>query len=236
MYRIKLNNFEGPFDLLLFFIKRDELDIYDIPIAKITKEFLDYVHLMQMLDLEVASEFIVMAATLMQIKVRMLLPKSPLAEEEEEDPRAELVRRLLEYKRYKEAAEEFYGMETEQRKIYYREFFKANPVVHAPEENGLLRDVTLFHLIAAFKHAVENMSKQTLHSVQRINVSVEEQSAYIMNYLQERNRCTFLELVMDMTEKIRVIVTFLSLLELMKNHYLTVRLSDSMNNFWIHKR
>src|SRR2546422_5388211 len=104
MYRIKLQEFEGPLDLLLFFIKRDELDIYDIPISKITKEFLDYLHFLHELDLEVAGDFIVMAAELMQIKVKMLLPQAP-GEEEEEDPRAELVRRLLEYKRFKRSEE-----------------------------------------------------------------------------------------------------------------------------------
>ena len=103
MYKVKLTEFEGPLDLLLFFIKRDELDIYDIPISKITKEFLEYLHLLTELDLEIAGDFIVVAAELMQIKVRMLLPKAP-GEVEEDDPRAELVRRLLEYKRFKEAS------------------------------------------------------------------------------------------------------------------------------------
>ena len=114
MYTIKLTDFEGPLDLLLFFIKRDELDIYDIPIAKITKEFLDYVHFMESLDLEVAGEFLVMAAELMQVKVRMLLPPEP-GEEEEEDPRANLVKRLVEYKRFKEMAGELSTLEEEQR-------------------------------------------------------------------------------------------------------------------------
>lgn len=112
-YVVSLPNFEGPLDLLLFFIKRDELDIYDIPIAQITEEFLVYTHALQMLDLEQAGEFIVMAATLMQIKAKMLLPKPERVsdEEEEEDPRAELVRRLLEYKQYKEIAEQLRGRE-----------------------------------------------------------------------------------------------------------------------------
>ncbi|MBP1679421.1 MAG: Segregation and condensation protein ScpA, partial [Bacteroidetes bacterium] len=108
MYRVKLSEFEGPLDLLLFFIKRDELDITDIPISRITQEFLEYLHLMASLDLDIAGEFIVMAATLMQIKVRMLLPRDESAEGEE-DPRAELVRRLVEYKRFKELAEKMSG-------------------------------------------------------------------------------------------------------------------------------
>ena len=125
MYRVKLTDFEGPLDLLLFFIKRDELDITDIPIAQITKEYLDSLQLMASLDLEVAGEFIVMAATLMQIKVRMLLPRDESAEAEE-DPRAELVRRLIEYKRFKEMSRSMSTMEEQQRKVYFREFFHAD--------------------------------------------------------------------------------------------------------------
>ena len=147
MYRVKLTGFEGPLDLLLFFIKRDELDIYDIPIARITKGFLEYLHLMASLDLEVAGEFIVMAATLMQIKVRMLLPKEEGAEEEE-DPRAELVRRLIEYKRFKEMSVEMSSMEDGQRSVRYRRFFNADTKIHAPEtEEESLRDINLFNLM-----------------------------------------------------------------------------------------
>ncbi len=172
MYRVKLQNFEGPLDLLLFFIKRDELDIYDIPIAKITKEFLEYTQLMRMLDLEVAGEFIVMASTLMHIKVRMLLSK-PGEEEEVEDPRAELVRRLLEYKRYKELAFSFSQMEAEQSNYFYREYFKDDAKDLGTGEDGALKDVSVFHLIAAFKHAIEHMPKKTYHDIERINVTIE---------------------------------------------------------------
>src|SRR5512137_2804860 len=119
MYRVKLQEFEGPLDLLLFFIKRDELDIYDIPISRITKEFLNYIQMLQELDLEVAGDFIVMAAELMQIKVRMLLPREP-GQDEEDDPRADLVKRLLEYKRYKEASTVLSVLEGESGKLFYR--------------------------------------------------------------------------------------------------------------------
>jgi len=120
VFKVKVQNFEGPLDLLLFFIRRDELDIYDIPIAYIAQEFLNYVHIMQQLDLELAGEFIVMASILMQIKARMLLPKLPTEEglEDELDPRAELTKRLLEYKRFKETAIEMGEMEVEQRKRF----------------------------------------------------------------------------------------------------------------------
>ncbi|MFM8437277.1 MAG: segregation and condensation protein A, partial [Candidatus Kapaibacterium sp.] len=128
-YTVKLPNFEGPLDLLLFFIKRDELDIYDIPIGKITREFLEYIRLMQLFDLELAGEFLVMASTLMQIKVRMLLPKEVDEKGEEvpgDDPRAELVQQLLQYSQYKEVSREFSEREEAQRYVYYRQMFDAD--------------------------------------------------------------------------------------------------------------
>src|SRR5437762_10492408 len=127
-YKIRLPLFEGPMDLLLFFIKRDELDIYDIPVHKITTEFLEYLKLMQALDLEVAGDFIVVAAELCQIKAKMLLPREERTEEgvEEEDPRADLVRRLIEYRRFKEMSQELNVMGEEARKLYYREYFKGD--------------------------------------------------------------------------------------------------------------
>ena len=161
MYRVKLTEFEGPLDLLLFFIKRDELDITNIPISRITQEFLEYLHLMASLDLEVAGDFIVMAATLMQIKVRMLLPRDENAPEEE-DPRAELVRRLVEYKRFKEMSQEFgtHGGR-EQRKVYYRKFFEADPRTLVEEEDDdFMKDVSLFNLISAYKSALESDAAQ----------------------------------------------------------------------------
>ena len=124
MYRIKLNEFEGPLDLLLFFIQRDELDIHNIPISKITTEFCEYVQYIQVLDLEVASEFILMAATLIQIKAKMMLFTGQDNIEEEEDPRYELVKRLLEYKRFKDASMDIATLEDEQRKVFYAMIFR----------------------------------------------------------------------------------------------------------------
>jgi segregation and condensation protein A len=222
MYRVKLTDFEGPLDLLLFFIKRDELDIYNIPIAKITKEFLEYLHLMTTLDLEVAGDFIVMAATLMQIKVRMLLPKVE-GEEGEEDPRAELVRRLIEYKRFKEMSERISGMEDEQRKIHYRKFFHADQKVHSPEDNEeTLKDITLFNLIAAFKVAMDHMPRKVVHEVSLLNVSVDEQMSFTLDYLRVHKETTLLRLVSHMTEKVRIIVTIIALLEMTKNKVISL--------------
>ena len=137
MYKIKLENFEGPLDLLLFFIKRDELDIYDIPISYITEEFMSYINLMEELDLEIAGDFILMASTLMQIKARMLLPKEIDEKGEEIDPRAELVNALLEYKRYKEMSEELSISEAQQRKVNYRGNYNSDEKTNPDELNTL---------------------------------------------------------------------------------------------------
>jgi segregation and condensation protein A len=233
MYRVKLSEFEGPLDLLLFFLKRDELDVTDIPISRITQEFLEYLHLMTQLDLEVAGEFIVMAATLMQIKVRMLLPRDENAPEEE-DPRAELVRRLVEYKRFKEMAGEIGDMEEEQRKIYYRRFFAADPRIHEEEEReDLLKDVTLFNLIAAFKAAMDQMPKKVVHEVQMLNVTVDEQMGYVVDFLKVNGPSTFLSIVRHITEKIRIIITVIAMLELTKNRVIRLELTGGSDDITI---
>src|SRR3990172_367737 len=194
-YRIKLQEFEGPLDLLLFFIKRDELDIYDIPIARITKEFLEYLHYMQDLDLEVAGDFIVMAAELMQIKVRMLLPQPPEGEEEE-DPRADLVRRLLEYKKFKEASAMLSSLEDESGKLHYRRAFQMDPKQITPDDNEeSLRSITIFNLIAPFKKVLDTTPKKIYHDVEMLNVSIDEQMGYIADVFRLRSSVTFFELV-----------------------------------------
>jgi segregation and condensation protein A len=222
MYRVRLTDFEGPLDLLLFFIKRDELDIYNIPIARITKEFLSSLHLMASLDLEVAGEFIVMAAELMQIKVRMLLPRDE-SSPEEEDPRAELVRRLIEYKRFKEMSQEMSKMELEQRKVHYRGFFHADARLEPAEDpQESLRDISLFNLIAAFKKAMDQMPRKVVHEVSLLNVTVDEQMSFVMDFLRVHGSTTLLRMIAHMTEKIRVIVTIIALLELTKNKIISL--------------
>jgi segregation and condensation protein A len=236
-YVVSLANFEGPLDLLLFFIKRDELDIYDIPIARITEEFLLYTQALQALDLEQAGEFIVMAATLMQIKAKMLLPKLERgqSEEDEEDPRAELVRRLLEYKQYKEVAEDLKGREDEHRYVYYRQFFKADEKVipeETPEE--ILKNVTLFDLLTAFKRALDRAPKRDVHVVEKISYTVEEQTEYILSLFTHRSQVTFFEMI-DRMERIGVLVTFLALLELIKNQFVAFHQDDSFEDILIYK-
>ena len=235
MYRIKLDVFEGPFDLLLFLIRKHEIDIYDIRIHNITKQFQEYVELMKMLDLEVAGEFIEMAAILMNIKARMLLPR-PLgvSEEDYEDPRAELVERLIEYQRYKEAAQEMYQFEDNQRKLFPRQYF---PKVELPDEEDsdetYLGNVTLFDLLLAFKKALDNMPKITYHEVKKIEVTIEDQTNFILNKLSGQTMLLFSELVRGMKERIVIIVTFLALLEMIKSGFITVRQSEAFEDIRI---
>ena len=235
MYKIKLDQFEGPLDLLLFFIKRDELNIYDIPISRITKEFLEYVNLIKMLDLEVAGDFILMASTLMHIKVRMLLPRELDEKGEEIDPRAELVKALLEYKRYKEVSEELAYFESDQTKVSYRGNFSADEKVSVPEFDILLKNVTVYDLAKAFKNILNSIKEEPVHEISKINVTIDEQILFILNKIGEARGINFLKLVSDMKEKIRIIVTFIAILELVKMNRIKIKESPVFNDFLILK-
>jgi segregation and condensation protein A len=222
-YRVKLEIFEGPFDLLLFLIRKHEVDIYDIPIHDITEQFLEYIDLMQILDLEIAGEFIEMVATLMSIKARMLLPRPVFGDDEEpEDPRTELVQRLLEYKKYKEAASEMYEYEESRRKLYARKYFPPQNNVPEVSPEEYLEHVTLFDLLLAFKKALDNMPKVTYHEVKKIEVTIEEQSDFILKNLQSKPMVLFSQLVKNIKERIVIIVTFLALLDLIKMQKIAV--------------
>lgn len=235
MYKIKLEQFEGPLDLLLFFIKRDELNIYDIPISKITKEFLEYVNLIKLLDLEVAGDFILMASTLMHIKVRMLLPREVDEKGEEIDPRAELIQALLEYKRYKEMSEELSFFESNQRKINYRGNFSADEKESPPEFEVLLKNVTIFDIAKAFKKAIDNIKPEVFHEISKTNITIDEQIAYIMDRLEKAAELSFLSLVEGMNEKIRIVITFVALLELTKMGMVGIKESPNFNDFLLMK-
>lgn len=236
MYKVKLTQFEGPLDLLLFFIKRDELNIYDIPISRLTKEFLEYVNLIKILDLEAAGDFILVASTLMHIKVRMLLPREVDEKGEEIDPRAELVKALLEYKRYKEMSEEFSYFESNQRKRRLRGNFSAD-VKEAPHEYDiLLKNVSIYDLASAFKFAIEQIEDKPVHQIQKLNVTIEEQINFIQQKLEENPELNFLKLIEDLKEKIRIIVTFIALLEMVKSGRLLIKLTKSFNDFILIKK
>ena len=219
MYSVRLENFEGPLDLLLFFIKRDELDIYDIPIASITQEFLEYVKVLELLDLELAAEFIGMASMLVQIKAQMLLPREEKqgvlpGTIDDDDPRAELVRRLLEYKRYREASDSLTISAENQKYVLYRQVFEAEEI-HA-SESGTYRNATLFDLLKALKRAIEKApEKAEPHVVTRFPITVEEKSEEIIHILKTKTAARFFELVSGLA-KMHIVVTFLALLELAK--------------------
>ena len=233
MYKIKLDQFEGPLDLLLFFIKRDELNIYDIPISKITKEFLEYVNLIKMLDLEVAGDFILMASTLMHIKVRMLLPREVDEKGEEIDPRAELIQALLEYKKYKEMSEELAFFETTQRKINFRSNFSEDEKETLPDYEVLLKNVTIFDLAKAFKKALDNVKPEVFHEINKINVTIDEQISFVLSKLEDLSELHFLSIVDGMKEKIRIVITFVALLELAKMGMIGIKESPNFNDFVI---
>ncbi|MCK6542277.1 segregation/condensation protein A [bacterium] len=236
MYRVKLEQFEGPLDLLLFFVRKDELNIYDIPIAYITKQYLEYLHLMRTLNLDIAGEFILMAATLMRIKAKMMLPPDPTTEEEEEliDPRQELSRRLVEYRQFKEASKSLAELDEYWRSVYRRSYFNFDLIPQQTEEAVGLKDISFFDLLTAYKNAMAKKPAVIYHNVERLNVTVEEQQEYIMDFFRDRNMYTFLELVEDMS-KIEVVVTFLALLDLVKKGEIAARQTTLFDDIWIYK-
>jgi len=233
MYRVALSEFEGPLDLLLFFIKRDELNIYDIPISKITKDFIEYLDALQTLNLEVASDFIYMASVLMSIKAKMLLPRPDLADGEldEFDPRTELVQKLLEYKRFKEMAAAMQMQEELRRKLFPRLQFEH---VDAPLAEELRRP-TLFDLIQAYKYALDHAPKKTVHEIRKIPVTIEAQTDFLLRRLNEKVQLSFFELVSEF-DRITIVVTFLAVLEMAKSRLVSILVRDDHNDFWISRK
>jgi segregation and condensation protein A len=234
MYKIRLSQFEGPLDLLLFFIRRDELDIYDIPISKITKDFIEYLRLLEQLDLETAGDFILMAATLMQIKVKMLLPKEIDEKGEEIDPRADLVRALLEYKRYKEMSDELSFMESNMRNYNFRGNYDSDEKQAPQDFDTLLKNITLYDLIKAFKKIILEKKPEPVHEIRKFNVTIDEQMEYISEKLKGKNQIGFLELMADIVEKFKIVVTFIAMLEMVKAGRIGLRESNNFNDFKIY--
>lgn len=191
---------------------------------------------MKELDLEVAGEFILMAATLIQIKVRMLLPRSEGEGEEEEDPRTELVQRLLEYKRFKEVAESLIEIETHQRRLFPRSFFGWVKKYQGKEKisnTEFLKDVALFDLLSAFKTVIDNMPKVTAHEVQAIGVTIEDQITFILDWIKEKDRIGFREIMDQMKERVIIIVTFMAILELIRTHQIRIQQASIFGEIWI---
>ena len=238
-WQIKLPQFEGPFDLLLFFIERDELDIYNIPISKITNEFLTYIHQQEKLNIELSSEFILFISTLMRIKAKMLLPRKELdAEGNEVDPRLELIEKILEYKKYKEAAAQMMEMEALRMLMMKRGNLQKElmQVGEEASEGTEIQTVTLFRLMKAFERVmrrVQERQNKPVHTVIQYNYTMEGSREFMLKTVQQQNAVSF-EKVFDTCEnRIHAIFLFLSLLELVQQRYMSILTGEGRNNFII---
>lgn len=238
-YEIKLPLFEGPFDLLLFFIERDELDIYDIPISQITKDFLDYMHQLESMNMEVASEFILVAATLMRIKAKMLLPRPVLDEEGNEiDPREELVKHLLEYKKYKSVLSELSKMEEdraqlEQRGNIIKELKSLSETTNVEWE---LQNLDLYKIMKVFQKVMDRYKDELnkpSHKVIQWPYTIEEQKKYVLQKVAMDKRVSFSQIIEDNPTKIATIFNFLAILDLLQLKLITMHIGIGFNNFWI---
>jgi len=244
-YQIKLPQFEGPFDLLLFFIERDELDIYNIPISNITKDFLNYIHQQEKLNIELSSEFILFISTLMRIKAKMLLPRKELdAEGNEIDPRQELVDKILEYKKFKEAAAQMAEMEA-MRMLMMKRGNLQKELIQVGEEasDGTeIQTVTLFRLMKAFERVVKRMQERQnkpVHTVIRYNYTMEGSREFMLNLVQQQQTVSFEKIFEECENRIHAIFLFLSLLELVQLNYMSIINGEGRNNFiveWNDKR
>lgn len=215
-YAIKLDIFEGPLDLLLYLIKKNEIDIYNIPVALITQQYLDYLNIIKSLNLDLAGEYLVMASTLIHIKSRLLLPvpEEPTAEEMEEDPRAELVRQLLEYQAFKEAAQEL-----AHRPLLERDVFKSS-VPEEKKKTGTEEDelveASIFELIEALHQVISRLDKKELLEIDLEKLSLTDIINDVMERLTREKNLTFEELLGERKDRRRIVYTFLALLELIK--------------------
>lgn len=231
-YTVHLEDFEGPLDLLLYLIQRDEIDIYNIPIAHITKAYVRHIELMDVFELDSAGEFLVMAATLMRIKARMLLPvqRAEDGEEDEGDPRDELVRRLLEYKKYKEASEQL-GEQEEVR----RQFFRRGIPYPFENEDKTPPELSLsmLDLLHAVRNVLDEMRTQDTHTVYTEVYTVEGQEALILEKLETTERLRFAEIFQGMQVKMEVVVSFVALLDLLKQRRIQVQQSTIYGDLWI---
>ena len=238
-YQIKLPQFEGPFDLLLFFIERDELDIYNIPITKIINDFLAFIHQQETLNIELSSEFILFISTLMRIKAKMLLPRKEIdAQGNEIDPRQELIDKILEYKKYKEAAAEMAAMEAERMLLIKRGNIQKelSQIGEQASEGTEVQTITLFKLMKAFERVMQRyhdkMNKPT-HTVVRYNYSMEVTKTDMISLAQSQRTLSFERIFEKAENRVHAIFLFLSMLELVQGKFLRIITGDGRNNFII---
>ncbi len=238
-YQIKLPQFEGPFDLLLFFIERDELDIYNIPINKITTDFLDFIHSQGSLNIELSSEFILFISTLMRIKAKMLLPRKEIdAQGNEIDPRQELIDKILEYKKFKEAAVQMAEMEA-LRMLMVKRGNLQKELSEIGEESGEgteIQNISLFKLMKAFEKVMQKVhdrQNKPVHTVVRYNHSMEESREYVLGTANREKTVSFEKIFEVCQDRIHAIFLFLSVLELIQMHYMSILVGEGKNNFII---
>lgn len=238
-YQIKLPQFEGPFDLLLFFIERDELDIYNIPITTIINDFLEYIHHQESLNIELSSEFILFISTLMRIKAKMLLPRKELDEEGKEiDPRQELINKILEYKRFKEASAQMAEMEAQRMLLVKRGNIQSelSEIGEAAGEGTELQTMTMFRLMRAFEKAMLKFSERTnkpVHTVVQYNYTMEESRDQMLSLAQQQKTVAFHKIFDNCENRVHAIFLFLSLLELVQQKFLKILVGHGKNNFII---
>jgi len=238
-FEIKLPQFEGPFDLLLFFIERDELDIHDIPIARITDDFLGYIHQMNSLNMELASEFIFVAATLMRIKAKMLLPRYEVDDNGNEvDPKEELVRKLIEYKKFKQVCEELRPLEEERLMQEKRGNIAAElegiEKVATPGEE--LTTLTLFRLMTVYDRMVrrwQSRSEEVKHTVVQYPYTIEQQKKAINELLSINPRLDFSSIAKNSENKVHFVYNFLAVLEMLQQQLIDIQIGLGYNNFWV---
>ena len=233
-YSIKLSNFEGPMDLLLYFINRDRIDIYDIPIFKITKDYLDHINIMKEMDIDLGAEFIYMSTLLIQIKARMLLPKSVTDDGEEiEDPRAELVHRILEYKRFKNISESL----EEQLSKHSKKHPKGSSMSYLPSNDILSilpKDVKLFDLAIAFKNIIDNLPENNELDVVVEKITLQEQMNFIRDIISEKNKFYISEIIVG-NSRIYIISLFLAVLELIRINEINFKQTENFSDIIIIK-
>ena len=222
-YRIKLDIFEGPLDLLLHLVKKNEVELSDIPVATITDQYLAYLGLLQQLDLDVAGEYLVMAATLLHLKSRLLLPGEETSEEEEgEDPRAELARQLLEYQRFKEAAEML-----NRRDLLDRDVFARAPLPDETDpEQDVVYDVSLGDLLDALQDVLKRAAPEVVHEVILERVSLRAQLCFVLDMLRERTAVVFTDLFPSGVTRLQILVTFLAVLELVRTRMVQIHQAE----------
>lgn len=236
-YQIKLADFEGPFDLLLFFIERDELDIYNIPITKITNDFLDFIHTTEKLNIELSSEFILFVSTLMRIKAKMLIPRKELdAAGNEIDPRQELIDKILEYKKFKEASAKMAEMEALRMMMVKRGNLQKELIAIGEEagEGTEIQAVTLFKLMKAFERVVAKLQERNnkpVHTVVQYNYTMEGSREYMHNICRTEKTLSFEKIFEVCENRIHALFLFLNMLEMAQARYITLLIGEGRNNF-----